>query len=114
MIWVSSGGMYTRRLNVEDPEWTRRDFDGVAAYAEAKRAQVVLSEMWAERLRDRSVRVNAMHPGWADTPAVEKSLPRFHRLKVRSYRSLFMSTYSERASVGSATMLVARKPKPGA
>jgi hypothetical protein len=24
--------------------------------------------------------VNAMHPGWADTPAVQSSLPRFHRL----------------------------------
>jgi SAM-dependent methyltransferase len=44
---------------------------------------------------------------------IERKLlfPRFHRLKVRTYRRLFMSTYAERAPVGSATMLVARKPK---
>ena len=80
VIWVSSGGMYTRRLNLEDPNWTRRDYDGVIAYAETKRAQVVLAELWAEELRGTSVVVNAMHPGWADTPSVKSSLPRFHRV----------------------------------
>jgi NAD(P)-dependent dehydrogenase (short-subunit alcohol dehydrogenase family) len=80
VIWVSSGGMYTRRLNLEDPNWTRREYDGVLAYAETKRAQVVLAELWAEELRGTSVVVNAMHPGWADTPSVKSSLPRFHRI----------------------------------
>jgi NAD(P)-dependent dehydrogenase (short-subunit alcohol dehydrogenase family) len=51
VVWVSSGGMYTRRLNLSDPNWTERDYDGVLAYAETKRAQVILSELWAEELR---------------------------------------------------------------
>ena len=34
----------------------------------------------AERLSSRGVGVHAMHPGWADTPAVRSSLPRFHRV----------------------------------
>ena len=80
VIWVSSGGMYTRRLNLRDTNWKERDYDGVIAYAETKRAQVVLAELWAEELRGSSVAVNAMHPGWADTPAVKSSLPRFHRV----------------------------------
>jgi len=80
VIWVSSGGMYTRALNLEDPDWRDRPYDGVVAYAETKRAQVVLSELWAEELRGAGVAVNAMHPGWADTPAVESSLPLFHRV----------------------------------
>jgi NAD(P)-dependent dehydrogenase (short-subunit alcohol dehydrogenase family) len=80
VIWVSSGGMYTRRLNLEDPNWTRREYDGVVAYAETKRAQVILSELWAEALRPSGATVNAMHPGWADTPSVRVSLPRFHRV----------------------------------
>lgn len=80
VVWVSSGGMYTRRLNVADPQWRQRRYDGVAAYAETKRAQVVLGELWAEALADTAISVNAMHPGWADTPAVASSLPRFRRL----------------------------------
>jgi len=80
VIWVSSGGMYSRRLNLEDPNWKGRDYDGVLAYAETKRAQVILAELWAEELRGGPVVVNAMHPGWADTPAVQDSLPRFHKV----------------------------------
>jgi NAD(P)-dependent dehydrogenase (short-subunit alcohol dehydrogenase family) len=80
VIWVSSGGMYARRLELEDPQWERRDWDGVAAYAQAKRAQVVLAELLAEELAGTSVVVNSMHPGWADTPGVRSSLPRFYRL----------------------------------
>jgi NAD(P)-dependent dehydrogenase (short-subunit alcohol dehydrogenase family) len=80
VIWVSSGGMYTRRLDLADPQWQRRRYDGVVAYAETKRAQVVLAGLWAEALAGGSVRVNSMHPGWADTPAVASSLPRFRRV----------------------------------
>ncbi len=87
VVWVSSGGMYTRRLSLEDPDWRKRSYDGVIAYAETKRAQVVLSELWAEELRDTPVRVNAMHPGWAETPGVRGSLPRFYKLTREILRS---------------------------
>jgi dehydrogenase/reductase SDR family protein 12 len=81
VVWVSSGGMYTRRLNLDDYNWERRrSYDGVVAYAETKRAQVVLAEMWADELRPDGVVVNAMHPGWADTPGVQSSIPRFRQL----------------------------------
>lgn len=80
VVWVSSGGMYARRLRLDDPAWRARPYDGVAAYAETKRAQVVLAELWADVLRPDGVVVNAMHPGWADTPGVRTSLPGFHRL----------------------------------
>jgi dehydrogenase/reductase SDR family member 12 len=80
VIWVSSGGMYTVGLSLADPLWRERPFDGVVAYAQTKRIQVVLSEMWASRFAGSRVCVNAMHPGWADTPGVQASLPRFHWL----------------------------------
>jgi NAD(P)-dependent dehydrogenase (short-subunit alcohol dehydrogenase family) len=87
IVWVSSGGMLTRRLQVRDPQWTKRDYDGVLAYAETKRAQVVLSERWAALLLGSGVVSNAMHPGWADTPAVQSSLPRFHAVTERILRT---------------------------
>lgn len=79
IVWVSSGGMYARKLSLEDWNWEARPYDGVEAYAQTKRMQVVLSELWAERLGTR-VRVNAMHPGWADTSGVRTSIPRFHQV----------------------------------
>ncbi len=80
IINVSSGGMYTQRLRVRDLQSTRGDFKGSIAYARTKRGQVVLTELWSERLADRGIVVHAMHPGWADTPGVEKSLPFFRKI----------------------------------
>lgn len=84
VIWVSSGGMYGMSLQLSDPEWRVREFDGVRAYAETKRAQVVLNELWTERWSGTRITSSAMHPGWADTPGVRRSLPRFwKRMKKR-------------------------------
>lgn len=80
VIWVSSGGMYTQKLDVAAMLEADGAFDGVAQYARTKRAQVVLAAMQAERLQARGIDVHAMHPGWADTAAVRSSLPRFHRV----------------------------------
>ena len=80
IINVSSGGMYTARLDVSDLESEHGDYDGTRAYAHSKRAQVVLTELWAERLRGTGIVVHSMHPGWADTPGARSSLPSFHRV----------------------------------
>jgi dehydrogenase/reductase SDR family member 12 len=87
VITVSSGGMYGQRLDAEDPQHDHRTYSPAAVYARNKRAQVVLNELWAERLRGSGVAVHTMHPGWADTPGVEESLPGFHRLTKRVLRS---------------------------
>jgi dehydrogenase/reductase SDR family protein 12 len=80
VLWVSSGGMYSEPLAVDRLEMSAADYDGTTAYARAKRAQVTLVEQWAERLRADRIVVHAMHPGWADTPGVARSLPTFRRI----------------------------------
>lgn len=80
VLWVSSGGMYSEPLSVEKLEMPRDGYDGTTAYARAKRAQVTLSELWNERLAADGVVVHAVHPGWADTPGVARSLPTFRRI----------------------------------
>lgn len=80
VIWVSSGGMYTRALDASDPDSREREWSGTDSYARTKRMQVALAQMWADRMRTDHVAVHAMHPGWAATPGVTASLPRFARL----------------------------------
>ncbi|HEX6459607.1 MAG TPA: SDR family NAD(P)-dependent oxidoreductase [Thermoleophilaceae bacterium] len=87
IVNVSSGGMYTARLPVDNLQSERHDYDGTAVYARHKRAQVVLGEMWAERLNPHGVAAHSMHPGWVDTPGLERSLPRFHKLMKPALRS---------------------------
>jgi dehydrogenase/reductase SDR family protein 12 len=79
VVTVSSGGMYASPLRVDDIEMGA-DYGGSEQYARAKRAQVVLNEMWAQRTDPGDVVFHAMHPGWADTPGVRTSLPAFRRV----------------------------------
>ncbi len=80
VIVVASGGMYTEPLDVDalDPE--AAGYDGTRTYARCKRAQVVLVEEWTRHLLDTGITVNAMHPGWADTPGLRTALPGFSRV----------------------------------
>jgi dehydrogenase/reductase SDR family protein 12 len=80
VITMSSGGMYASGLRVEQLEMPAEEYKGSEQYARAKRAQVTLTEMMAERYGDRGIWFQAMHPGWADTPGVEASLPGFRKV----------------------------------
>lgn len=80
VVNVLSGGMYTQKIRVRDLQSERGTYSGSVAYAQAKRGLMILTEEWAGRWADDGIAVNAMHPGWADTPGVEESLPEFYRL----------------------------------
>lgn len=87
VINVASGGMYSQRISVSNLQNDQGEYKGAAAYARTKRGQVILTEMWAEQLKDKGVTVNSMHPGWADTPGVRHSLPGFHSVTKRFLRT---------------------------
>ncbi len=80
VVAVTSGGMYTQPLDLDDLELEDAEYSGTRAYARSKRAQVALIREWSRRIGDRGVRFNAMHPGWADTPGLSEMLPGFYRL----------------------------------
>lgn len=80
VVIVSSGGMHGQKLDVDELLRPPDPYGGTATYARTKRAQVVLAEQWAERLRGRGITVHSMHPGWAATPGVTESMPTFGRL----------------------------------
>ncbi|MEO8815649.1 MAG: SDR family NAD(P)-dependent oxidoreductase [Mycobacterium sp.] len=87
VILVSSGGMYTQQLPVDDPEYRHGTYRGATAYARTKRIQVALTPILAQRWGARGITVASMHPGWADTPGVATSLPGFRRLTAPLLRS---------------------------
>ena len=72
--------MYGQALRADDPEYLAGDYSPTTAYARSKRAQVELLPLLARRWAGAGSGVHATHPGWADTPGVDESLPRFHRL----------------------------------
>ena len=87
VINVVSGGMYTQKLKLNQLMMKAEHYKGSVAYARAKRALTVLTELWSEQWREDNIVVNSMHPGWADTPGVQSALPGFRRLTQRVLRS---------------------------
>jgi NAD(P)-dependent dehydrogenase (short-subunit alcohol dehydrogenase family) len=89
VVTVSSGGMYSSGLpafnNGETLEMPVHKYGGSKQYAIAKRAQVTLTEMWATR--QPQTEFVSMHPGWADTPGVQESIPGFRRVTAPILRS---------------------------
>lgn len=79
VITVTSGGMYTQRIP-RHIAMREKGYDGLKAYARAKRCQVALTEMWATKVPADTTVFHAMHPGWADTPGVSASIPGFGRV----------------------------------
>jgi len=79
VISVVSGGMYLQPVPLDDLQFERGAYDGVRAYARAKRASMALIREWSRRYRGR-VRFDAMHPGWADTPGLADALPGFYEI----------------------------------
>ncbi|KAK7380553.1 hypothetical protein VNO78_33066 [Psophocarpus tetragonolobus] len=78
VITVSSGGMYTSPLT-KDLQYSESNFNGVEQYSRNKRIQVALTEKWAETYKNKGIGFYSMHPGWAETPGVAKSLPSFSK-----------------------------------
>lgn len=105
VVLVSSGGMYTQPVRDDDPEYRQGRFRGATAYARTKRMQVALLPVLARRYSGDGISVYGMHPGWADTPGVARSLPGFHRLS----RPLLRDT---REGSDTARWLAATQPAP--
>jgi NAD(P)-dependent dehydrogenase (short-subunit alcohol dehydrogenase family) len=87
VVNVLSGGMYTQKIHVDDLQSKQGPYSGSVAYARAKRGLMILTEEWAHRWAKDGIVVNAMHPGWADTPGVVGALPEFHRVTERVLRT---------------------------
>ena len=80
VINVTSGGQYGQRVPPGDVESSRSSYGPKKIYARTKRAQVIITERWAELLADRGVSVHAVHPGCADTKGVRNWMPVFRVL----------------------------------
>lgn len=87
VVSVSSGGMYTARISPGSLFAGSPDYKGAAVYAQTKRGQVILTEMWAERLNRSRVVFHSMHPGWVKTEGVKTSLPTFNKVMFPLLRS---------------------------
>jgi dehydrogenase/reductase SDR family member 12 len=85
IIFVSSGGMYLQKLDLSNLLFEKNSYNKYTGYANAKRAQVILSELFSKKYPQYLF--SSMHPGWADTPGVRYSMPLFRKVLNKRLRS---------------------------
>lgn len=119
VIHVTSGGAYSQGLALPDGDLDPGDYDGPAVYARTKRAQIALTELQAEQFAGRGIAVHAVHPGWADTPGVQSSLPTFRKFTRPLLRSAEQGADTiswlalvEPDRLGSGLLWHDRRPRP--
>jgi NAD(P)-dependent dehydrogenase (short-subunit alcohol dehydrogenase family) len=105
VVLVTSGGMYSQRLRADDPDYHQGDYSPTTAYARSKRAQVELLPRLDQRWHGDGTGVWATHPGWAATPGVAESLPRFRQLTAPILRD-------SEAGADTTVWLAATEPAP--
>eukprot|EP01041_Mallomonas_annulata_P002985 gene2985-5857_t len=90
VINISSGGAYTVKARTTDLNFNSiTKYDGTLYYAFAKRNQIEITEMMADRLRAShpNIVVNSMHPGWTDTEGLREAMADFYEQKRSGLRS---------------------------
>jgi NAD(P)-dependent dehydrogenase (short-subunit alcohol dehydrogenase family) len=65
LVWMSSGMHQDGTTSMDDPQWTRRRWNGAQAYSDSKLWDLVLAFGVARRWHD--VLSNAVDPGWVPT-----------------------------------------------
>lgn len=63
IVTLSSDGHRLSDIDLDDPNWQRREYDKFAAYGASKTANILHVVELDRRLRDQRVRAYAVHPG---------------------------------------------------
>lgn len=125
VVTVSSGGMLTQKLVSErgmfgggDLRKGRNGIDGSSQYSRNKRQQVALTEYWSRKWEGKGIFWASMHPGWAGTPGLEKSMPEFYRFTKDQLRTeqqgadtiVYLAVADEAVNFPSGEFFFDRKP----
>ncbi|MGZ4514361.1 MAG: SDR family NAD(P)-dependent oxidoreductase [Mycobacterium sp.] len=82
IVTLSSGGHVMGDVDLDDPNWERREYDKFVAYGASKTANILHAVEADRRLRDVGIRAYAVHPGTVATSlARHMSRADFSRLR---------------------------------
>ena len=79
--------MYLKKLDLSKL-FFNQEYDGLATYANVKRAQVTLAEEMSKQEKWQNFHIFSMHPGWVATEGLKFSLPSFHNIMKNRLRNL--------------------------
>jgi NAD(P)-dependent dehydrogenase (short-subunit alcohol dehydrogenase family) len=84
VVILTSGGHVMGDVDLDDPNWQRRDYDKFVAYGASKTANILFMVELDRRLRDAGVRALAVNPGAVAT-SLARHMSREDFSALRSY-----------------------------
>ena len=72
---VNVASTFAGDVDLDDPQFQRRSYDGMQAYAQSKACDRMLTWAFARRLADTGITVNAMAPGLVTETKLYRDLP---------------------------------------
>jgi len=96
IVNTSSGAHRRNILNLEDLEFRRQTYDGIATYSQSKLCNLLFSTELKRRLEDTNITVNTVHPGY-----VQSNL--FENMEPRNWSTVPSSEHGARSAIYAAT-----------
>jgi len=75
VVILSSSAHDASDIDLDDPGWEKSPYDPFEAYGRSKTANVLFAVELDKRLRDRGIRVTALHPGGIMTELMRHTTP---------------------------------------
>jgi NAD(P)-dependent dehydrogenase (short-subunit alcohol dehydrogenase family) len=94
LVYLSSGLQSAGRVNLGDPQWERRAWNGMQAYSDSKLYDVLLT--FAVARRYPRLLANAVDPGWIKTKLGGRGAT--HELPVGAQTQVWLATSGEPAA----------------
>ena len=106
VVVLSSSAHRASDINLDDPDFQQTPYDPFSAYGRSKTANVLFAVELDRRLRERSIRATALHPGGIHTELMRHTTPdMLQQMAARSGRNVRDSKVAQVKSVeqGAAT-----------
>jgi len=99
IINLSSNAHYSGDLDLDDLHFKRRKYSGIKAYGASRLATVFFTQELAERLKEKDITVNAVHPGHVITNMWDLWGPRkkWYQSIIHGVIKLFLTSAEEGA-----------------
>ena len=91
IVNVSSEAQRNARLEMDDLQFTRRPYNGLAAYAQSKLLMNAFTFELARRLEGTGVTANCLHPGVVATSIFPADAPWYFKLAVGAMKPFMLS-----------------------
>jgi len=89
IVILSSSAHAASDVDLEDPNFEQAPYDAFAAYGRSKTANILVAVELDRRLKDRNVRVTALHPGGIMTELLRHTPPEMlQEMAARSARNM--------------------------